>query len=488
MNRRLPPLPVQKKMPNTTKNHWNDDLFNRKQYSEFLTTYLLSKDNFVLNLSAEWGAGKSFFIERWAKDLYKHHPVVTFNAWKHDFTQEPLLAILTEITKEFDLILASKGAEKSSKSHAKKCTKMFKSLLPILTKGAVKKVIGQQEGEALIQLATEDEEVAAETANSIVKQITDTFSSEIAAVDSFIKELEGLLASIKQESDQDEEKPTLPVFVFIDELDRCRPLFAIELLERIKHLFNVKDIHFVIATDTAQLAHSVNAIYGEKFNGGKYLRRFFNQEVTLPPPSNISFVQNLFKDFDPDALSLSSVLDTIDEWPSRVSTPEKIALYNCPAISEKKEFKEYVVCFFLLATSFNIDLRTQKQCMERIEAIFNALKTKVTDPYDGIATTLLIYLVLLDSSDYKPLKDILSDKGIELAPNISAIRDAGTRDSQYFRNTWQVTLLDTLTAYLQPLGYSGHYSYKENGTSNIKKYVADITRYPEYVKLASNIV
>ncbi len=67
----------------------------------------------------------------------------------------------------------------------------------------------------------------------------------------------------------------LPLFIFIDELDRCRPDYAIELLEGIKHLFGVKGIYFVVATNISQLSESVKAVYGSGFDGERYLKRFF---------------------------------------------------------------------------------------------------------------------------------------------------------------------------------------------------------------------
>lgn len=69
------------------------------------------------------------------------------------------------------------------------------------------------------------------------------------------------------------------MFIFIDELDRCRPSVAIDTLEQVKHLFDLPEIKFIIATDTTQLSHSVKTIYGEGFHGRTYLRRFFTQDL-----------------------------------------------------------------------------------------------------------------------------------------------------------------------------------------------------------------
>ncbi|XQF92795.1 KAP family P-loop NTPase fold protein [Pseudoalteromonas espejiana] len=75
-----------------------------------------------------------------------------------------------------------------------------------------------------------------------------------------------------------------PLFILIDELDRCKPSYSIQLLETIKHLFNVEGVYFIVATASEQLSHSINAVYGEKFESKRYLNRFFDQEYSLKSP------------------------------------------------------------------------------------------------------------------------------------------------------------------------------------------------------------
>lgn len=76
-----------------------------------------------------------------------------------------------------------------------------------------------------------------------------------------------------------------PIIVLIDELDRCRPDYAIKTLEVIKHFFDVEGCNFLIATDTKSLQESIKAVYGSNFDSERYLRRFFNQSVVLQRPS-----------------------------------------------------------------------------------------------------------------------------------------------------------------------------------------------------------
>ena len=88
---------------------------------------------------------------------------------------------------------------------------------------------------------------------------------------------------------------------FIDELDRCRPNFAIELLEVIKHLFYIDNFIFIISIDKDQLSYSIANIYGHNMDTEGYLRRFFDLDYTLPRISSKEYIDlisdDIFKDF-----------------------------------------------------------------------------------------------------------------------------------------------------------------------------------------------
>ncbi|WP_241496697.1 P-loop NTPase fold protein [Aeromonas caviae] len=82
----------------------------------------------------------------------------------------------------------------------------------------------------------------------------------------------------------------------IDELDRCRPSYAVEMLETIKHIFDISGVVFVLATDTEQLQHAIKVIYGEGFDAESYLGRFFHRRFTLGSISRREFIQQTIAD------------------------------------------------------------------------------------------------------------------------------------------------------------------------------------------------
>lgn len=85
------------------------------------------------------------------------------------------------------------------------------------------------------------------------------------------------------------------IILLIDELDRCKPLFAIKLLETIKHIFNVKDMSFVFALDMTQLSYSVEKVYGTKIDAAGYICRFFDYITKMPTPDTRTYITYLME-------------------------------------------------------------------------------------------------------------------------------------------------------------------------------------------------
>jgi KAP family P-loop domain len=72
----------------------------------------------------------------------------------------------------------------------------------------------------------------------------------------------------------------------------------VQLLERIKHLFDVEGVVFILGIDRAQLGHSIKALYGSEFDATGYLKRFIDIDYRLPEPELGSYCSYLFKRFE----------------------------------------------------------------------------------------------------------------------------------------------------------------------------------------------
>ncbi|MET4293214.1 hypothetical protein ABIB05_003886 [Bradyrhizobium sp. LB5.2] len=77
------------------------------------------------------------------------------------------------------------------------------------------------------------------------------------------------------------------------------------MLERMKHLFDIDQVVFVVATDTAQLSHSVGAVYGVGFNSEGYLARFFNRTYYFDRAPKLKFLQKLLQQQPIDETKIS---------------------------------------------------------------------------------------------------------------------------------------------------------------------------------------
>ncbi len=320
-----------------------EDLLNRKEEGEFLVNYLIQRyennkeDPFVLNINAEWGFGKTYFLKHLAKELNSQkHPVVYFDAWKNDYTNQPLLAFISEL----DISLNSYF------NNASKAKSLFKStidiskniLVPIISKKVIG--IGVDEIESLTDIEIDEDledgvsAVISKTATRALKEHQNIQTS----IELFKKNMLILLKHIEKNM----TSKKLPMFIFIDELDRCRPNYAIELLENIKHIFDVAGIIFVVATDSKQLSHSINAVYGNKFASEKYLKRFFNQEYSMVKPDNYSFANYLFE------------INNISNY-EKLFSPLNEGIY--------KEKNINIKLFSLYSSYFKLGLRDQEQVM-----------------------------------------------------------------------------------------------------------------------------
>lgn len=238
---------------------FKSDLLNRRLLAENLTKIIEKTNKMnVIAIDSSWGSGKTTFIKMWnnmlLEDGYKDKfRTLYFNAWKNDYLKDPLLALITEIDNE---------CKKNNKISAKVFNgiinngkKIIKPVINVSLKVATGGVLGNDD----LKFGDIQEKVYNDAVQEKEKR------------EEFIKYLE-------DNSKSDDYK----TIFFIDELDRCRPLFAIELLETIKHLFKAKNIYFVIAIDKEQLSYSISTLYGHGMDSNGYLRRFFDLEYKMP--------------------------------------------------------------------------------------------------------------------------------------------------------------------------------------------------------------
>jgi hypothetical protein len=144
-----------------------------------------------------------------------------------------------------------------------------------------------------------------DAANDVVDDVTAGFGARMAssmeARISRFREGQAAIADMKSGLSQIVDTlidagMKLPITIVIDELDRCRPTYAIKVLEELKHLFDVPGVAFVLGMHGQQLGHSVTAAYGSGFDSQAYLRRFFSRRYVLREAGLAPLIEKLCRD------------------------------------------------------------------------------------------------------------------------------------------------------------------------------------------------
>ncbi|MBS1512968.1 MAG: hypothetical protein JST86_19150 [Bacteroidetes bacterium] len=351
----------------------------RAKYAEILTKIIYGySDGFVLSLNSEWGTGKTTFIQMWRQYLKnQENTVLYFNAWETDFETNPLAAILAE----FKAILNVKDNTKF-KSLAKKAALVSKSVIPSLIKSVFEKYVDTA-------TITESIKNISDSAFEIFQEEINEYASRKKGISEFREDL-GLFIQENYENK--------PVIFIIDELDRCRPSYAVEVLETIKHFFDVKGIVFVLSIDKIQFANSIKGYYGSDcINGIEYLRRFIDLEFNLPTPKGIDFSNYLYSYYKFD-----------DFFSNRIRTSIEVLR------RDGREFIEFTAIVFNKA---HLNLRQQEKLF-----IHSRIGLKQFSEQEYVFPQL--YYLLIYLKEYKP--DIyrnIKNRKYSLQDLVDAIED-----------------------------------------------------------------
>jgi hypothetical protein len=275
---------------------WRDsiDALGRKGDAEFLTALISGRflreveadraGALVLNIDAPWGTGKTFLLDHWAGDLQDSGwTVLRFNAWANDFASDPLL----NFTAAIDAQVAEKASlNKHIKTAAKKFSgSLVKNLAPVVAKSVFKAGanIVLPGASALIESMGADADKLVDQASDAVEKAAAKLIAQEKAITKHLSDFRESLQAFALSVRGDVRSPK-PLVLLIDELDRCRPDFAIDLLEVLKHVFSVPGVYTVVATDTVQLSKSTKHAYGAEFESTEYLKRFFDLQYQLAVP------------------------------------------------------------------------------------------------------------------------------------------------------------------------------------------------------------
>lgn len=355
--------------------NWEDDKLDRKAEAEYLVKYINRKyeasvaTSLSINLNAEWGQGKTFFLRNLRRDLSEQgYPTVYYDAWRNDFSNEALVSFISEISDELANVLGvNQKIRKKIDAFRDKGKKIIKSSIPILLSALVRHLLKTNDLSGLI---SGDEEGANSNQSNSTSDISDTVSKLTASaatsmleqhkesqksIGEFTEALKELVKELGKGEGKLKDKK-LPIYILVDELDRCRPTFAIELLEAIKHLFGVHGVVFLVATNTSELQASIKAVYGGEFSAKAYLRRFFDIEYSFRKPSRKEFCRQI----------ISGI-----EFGNNV---------NSYALNGEDDFESVLDMFWKFCDYFKLGLRDIEQLGISLEACIYTTEHKVELP------------------------------------------------------------------------------------------------------------
>ncbi len=303
---------------------WHGDLFGRQEEAQHLIGYIESvmgrstlrqdKRAYTIAVDAPYGEGKSFFLKRLAENMSANHPVAFVDAWADDLADEPLTALASTLKRALEPFIDEPGMQNRLNAFMSKTGQVAKiASLGLLRRGIGLAITGGAVDAAadiltgvskdvadavndgikdasLAQVEEVGQAIRGVSSHALMDQRVSDFEQGQAAVHEMKHSLEAIVRALGRS----DKHP--PIVIFIDELDRCRPTYAVKLLEEIKHLFDVPGLVFLLAINGDQLAYSVSGAYGAGFNGRAYLRRFIDREYKLAEPGLYPLVTKLCSD------------------------------------------------------------------------------------------------------------------------------------------------------------------------------------------------
>ena len=270
---------------------WADDKLGREKVAQKLTTIISTiSQPFVISLSAPYGSGKTFFTKRWQETLKKDgYPTIYFNAWEADYSKDPLTSFVTILRDQIEEYKTSNDAKEFSSLVNSSAKFIAKRALPIAAKVGTRLILGN----AVDEIEKEIDNGITNFAESIVKDTISSHTQEKELRDRFTQELEKL-PNVLMENDRITKNQ---IIVFIDDLDRCKPSFTIEMLECVKHFFSIPNFIFILMVDDKALEQSIASVYSPEICCDGYLRKFIDWRSQLPEPSHLQYTQHLFEVF-----------------------------------------------------------------------------------------------------------------------------------------------------------------------------------------------
>ncbi len=245
----------------TKKSLWNDTAPEIVDFANQLQIFLQNVDTpYVIGLDGGYGTGKTHFSTRFAVQMHKKIRTLYFSAWENDYKDDPLSIFVEQIA------LLVKQEQEIIKPNT---FQIIRKLLSSWVRSTEINIGGQLAGLSVNAATRLDEFVDNLNKLDLPVDILQNAKSQLAE---YIKLL-----------------PHKKLIFIVDDLDRCRPDFAIKTLEAVKHFFDIEGLIVVMPINQNRLRICVDAFYqisseAQHKLGNKedYLQKFFNEIIDIP--------------------------------------------------------------------------------------------------------------------------------------------------------------------------------------------------------------
>ncbi len=291
-----------------------------------LVESLNEDSNFCLSINGAWGSGKSFVLDMIEDKLSKspEYIIVKYDAWENSFYPDPLIAMLSCVIEGLGNKLSKmRGYIKAAAECGKK---KGKELVDKLSDAGGK--IG-----VVATVIKNIAEIVADFKNVTV--VNDTKDSQLETYKSYkmlLQEFAALLNKLTKRVFV--AKKQTKIIVLVDEIDRCLPNDQLKILERLHHLFDVKNCAVIVAMNHSCIAKTVKTLYGT--DGNEYLRKFFDFVFKLGTSAEV-YLNNLFDGF---IKSCEKIKTRDNDAELQINLAYQCMLYGDKKVLEKVDNRE----------------------------------------------------------------------------------------------------------------------------------------------------
>jgi hypothetical protein len=365
------------------------DIFDRKPFGERLTNIVKNIENpAVLLLDGQWGVGKTTFIRMWMGQLTRSKiPHIYFDAFANDYHEDAFLTIAGElVTRVEELRPKYVQSIESFKLNAVKVAKALgRASLKIGVRAASAGLLTDADVAEAIRISSDSSKIigdeSAKALDDLIKERLESHRADRSAFDQFKTALTEVADALTDETEAPGPRP--PLVFIIDELDRCRPTFALDLLEKIKHFFAIPGVVFLLATSLRQLESAVRFAYGE-IEARTYLEKFYHLRILFPtdlrqPPGQSASARYLA--YLSPGLKTGEYKEIIEHFcrvqPLSLRTLERVATYTKIAsisIPENHLIVPGIIAILCIAKVtdphlYNL-IRSGRVAFEQVDAVF----------------------------------------------------------------------------------------------------------------------